>query len=273
MQTELQITQDSQLTYFPGFTKDEAWERAKGLLSIPASATVLWSQTSTQYGIAGSSVRFLYSYVIQQSATVQKQILFATEYLTEGHGWRKIYFVGKDFSLPALVAAGPIQVGACCPAGSQWSSSQGKCVFPIPPVAPGCAEGQYFCSTENICKPAGATCSTVTCNNNNVCDANESCNCSDCNQAIDHCGKNGSGQQLICTKDTAEKCYTDKFPYCLPACLDGYKMNSVTGKCEGTAPVVPTTCVNRSVNGTNSAIATCQTTEIRMGGGCTNTSG
>lgn len=76
------------------------------------------------------------------------------------------------------------------------------------------------------CRPKAAT----TCNNNNVCDTNESCNCSDCNQAIDHCGINGLGQQLICTKDTAEKCYTDKFPYCLPACLDGFTRNA-SGQC------------------------------------------
>lgn len=107
MQNELQITQDSQLTYFPSFTKDEAWARVKELLSIPASATVLWSQTSTQYGNSGS-IRFLYSYVIQQTSGVQKQILFATEYLTQGSGWRKVYLVSKDFPLP--VASGGAQV-------------------------------------------------------------------------------------------------------------------------------------------------------------------
>ena len=68
------------------------------------------------------------------------------------------------------------------------------------------------------------------CNNNNVCDAGESCNCGDCNDQIDHCGVNPSGQQLICTKDTAPQCFTDKFPYCLSACLDGYIRNS-SGQC------------------------------------------
>ncbi len=133
--TNLQMTQDSQLTFFPSFTKDESWARVKVLLSISDSTPVLWSQTSTQYGNTGS-IRFLYSYVIQQVSGVQKQILFATEYLTDGHGWRKVYLIGKDFPLPQ-VSSGAVQVGACCPAGAQWDSSQNKCVTPTPP---GCAE-------------------------------------------------------------------------------------------------------------------------------------
>ena len=71
----------------------------------------------------------------------------------------------------------------------------------------------------------------TTCNNNNICDTNESCDCADCNEKIDHCGLSTTGEQLICTKDTAEKCYTDKFPYCLPACLNGQKLDPVTGQC------------------------------------------
>lgn len=55
------------------------------------------------------------------------------------------------------------------------------------PVAK-CAEGQYYCHAELKCKAAGASCGTVTCNNNNVCDANESCDCADCNDKVDHCG-------------------------------------------------------------------------------------
>lgn len=93
---------------------------------------------------------------------------------------------------------------------------------------------------------------SVTCNNNGVCDENESCNCADCNEQVDHCGVNGSGEQLICTKDTAERCYTDKFPYCLSACLDGYTRNA-SGQCEPTtAPTTSTppsttfTCENRA---------------------------
>ncbi len=78
---------------------------------------------------------------------------------------------------------------------------------------------------------------TATCNNNNICDKNESCNCPDCNDKIDHCGIDGLGQQLICTKDTAPKCYTDKFPYCLPACLNGYKLDTVTNTCQPTTSV------------------------------------
>lgn len=91
------------------------------------------------------------------------------------------------------------------------------------------------------CRPKSAT----TCNNNSVCDTNESCDCADCNEQVDHCGIDGLGQQMICTKDTAEKCYTDKFPYCLSGCLDGYKMD-VGGQCvqnfpASTSPVTPST--------------------------------
>lgn len=53
---------------------------------------------------------------------------------------------------------------------------------------------------------------------------------------------------MICTKDTAEKCYTDKFPYCLSACLDGYTRNA-SGQCTSTTPPIttvtnPATCQN-----------------------------
>ena len=44
---------------------------------------------------------------------------------------------------------------------------------------------------------------------------------------------NGSGEQLICTKDTTPPCFTDKFPYCLSACLDGYTRNA-SGQCVST---------------------------------------
>ncbi len=185
---------------FNSFTKDEAWARVKMLLSISDTTPVLWSQTSTQYGNTGS-IRFLYSYVIQQPSGVQKQIFFATEYLTQGSGWRKVYLIGKDFPLSQVPSAS-IPVGACCPAGSQWSSVQNKCSVLL---ASGCAEGQYYCSTEDVCKPAGQTCSTVTCNNNNTCEAGESCNCGDCTNGgaddKDKCGLTSTGAQMVCTKD------------------------------------------------------------------------
>lgn len=101
----------------------------------------------------------------------------------------------------ACVTPSPIQVGACCPAGAQWDSSQGKCALE---AVPGCAEGEYYCHAELKCKAAGASCGTVTCNNNNVCDTNESCDCADCNEKVDHCGLSSAGEQLICTKDTTE---------------------------------------------------------------------
>lgn len=73
----------------------------------------------------------------------------------------------------------------------------------------------------------------ATCNNNGTCDTNESCNCADCNDKADHCAINGTGEQLICTKDTTPPCFTDKFPYCFPACLDGYTRNA-SGQCVAT---------------------------------------
>lgn len=87
-----------------------------------------------------------------------------------------------------------------------------------------CAEGQYFCSAENICKPAGQSCSAITCNKNNVCEVGESCNCSDCTDGdadnTDKCGLSAGGQQLFCTKDSVISDNTS-FPFCFPACLDG----------------------------------------------------
>lgn len=47
-------------------------------------------------------------------------------------------------------------------------------------VANRCTEGQYYCAAEDTCKPASQPCSSVTCNRNNICDADESCDCSDC---------------------------------------------------------------------------------------------
>ena len=41
----------------------------------------------------------------------------------------------------------------------------------------------------------------MTCNNDLVCDTEESCDCADCNGQIDHCGLSDTGQQLYCIKD------------------------------------------------------------------------
>ena len=62
------MTQDTQQTpFFSSFTKDEAWIRAKELLSISPSVQVLWSQSSIKYenDSIGDNERYLYSYVIQ----------------------------------------------------------------------------------------------------------------------------------------------------------------------------------------------------------------
>ncbi len=130
-----------------------------------------------------------------------------------------------------------------------------------------CAEGQYYCSAENKCKPAGQTCGVVTCNNNTICEAGESCNCADCNNAADHCGLDTIGQQMICTQDTAPTCYADKFPYCLPACLDGKKLDPVTGTCASVAPAPgPFACTIRRRVGTEAATVSCNTGEVRVSG-------
>lgn len=73
---------------------------------------------------------------------------------------------------------------------------------------------------------------------------------------------------MICTKDTAPTCYTDKFPYCLPACLDGATYDTTTGQCvsQVSSTPFPLSCTNRSVAGTTTAIATCQTNEVLAGG-------
>ena len=66
-----------------------------------------------------------------------------------------------------------------------------------------CSSGQYFCLSENTCKPAGQACSVTTCNNN-TCEIGESCNCGDCTNGgaddQDRCGGGASGQ-LVCTRD------------------------------------------------------------------------
>lgn len=97
---ELKITQDTRLDTATSFTKDEAWERVKLLLSIPTSVQILWSQSSVKYenDALGDNERYLYSYVIKQTSGVEKQIFFATEFLP-GYGWRKVYLVSKDYPL------------------------------------------------------------------------------------------------------------------------------------------------------------------------------
>jgi len=88
---------------FTSFTQGEVWMKVKELLSIPASAQVLWSTSSIKYenDNLGDNECYLYSYVIQQASGVQKQIFFATEFLP-GYGWRKIYFVSKDYPLSTV---------------------------------------------------------------------------------------------------------------------------------------------------------------------------
>lgn len=106
LDTELKMTQydwkdaSGNFIYSPSFTQGEAWTKVKELLSITASAQVLWSTSSIKYenDSLGDNERYLYSYVIQQTSGVQKQIFFATEFLPV-NGWRKVYFISKDYPL------------------------------------------------------------------------------------------------------------------------------------------------------------------------------
>lgn len=128
------MTQDTRLDTATSFTQEEAWERVKTLLSIPSSTTVLWSKASTQYGNSGS-VRFVYSYVIQQASGAQKQILFATEYLTDGHGWRKVYLIGKEYSLPTPAAS---------------SGTAGQATATVTGTSPNCSTGSSTTATSGF---------------------------------------------------------------------------------------------------------------------------
>lgn len=147
----------------------------------------------------------------------------------------------KNDTCTAPIPPPVAQVGACCPAGTQWNSAENKCMANCPVgtswddaqnkcVSQTCSEGQYYCHAELKCKPANQTCGTVTCNINGTCNEFESCDCADCNGQIDHCGI-VNGEQLFCTKDPAPQCYTDRFPYCFPLCLDGYTLDTATNQC------------------------------------------
>ncbi len=59
--------------------------------------------------------------------------------------------------VPSNATAGAIQVGACCPVGTEWSSTANAC------VTDKCGEGQYYCHEELKCKPANEPCSGVVC--------------------------------------------------------------------------------------------------------------
>jgi hypothetical protein len=57
------------------------------------------------------------------------------------------------------------QIGACCPAGKQWSSVANQCVVK---TVDKCAEGQYYCHAELKCKPANEACQAVVCEDKKV---------------------------------------------------------------------------------------------------------
>jgi hypothetical protein len=57
-----------------------------------------------------------------------------------------------------------------------------------------CREGQYWCPSANACLNTGETCTNHQCNNDKICDINEGCGCSDCDDKQDHCAAG-----LVCT--------------------------------------------------------------------------
>lgn len=84
---------------------------------------------------------------------------------------------------------------------------------------------------------------------------------------MDHCAINGTGEQLICTKDTTPPCFADKFPYCFPACLDGYTRDA-SGQCVAVTalPTESLSCALRASYGTELTIVQCNAGETRVGG-------
>lgn len=56
----------------------------------------------------------------------------------------------------------PSQIGACCPADTEWSSVAKAC------VSDSCGEGQYYCHEELKCKPANEPCYALACDDKKV---------------------------------------------------------------------------------------------------------
>lgn len=117
------------------------------------------------------------------------------------------------------------QLGACCPPGSAWNSTENRC------VTTACGAGQYWCPLTNQCIVRGTSCGDNTdggggnqCNNNTICDANEGCGCSDCNAQQDHCaagliceyGGDGNQKQSQCV----DACTNTQAPSELQAGVD-----------------------------------------------------
>ena len=50
----------------------------------------------------------------------------------------------------------------------------------------------------------GTTQPSITCNNNSTCDADEGCDCEDCEEQVDHCGTTTTGTQMVCTGERVQ---------------------------------------------------------------------
>lgn len=99
---------------------------------------------------------------------------FLTGWLTlwksNGTGWEpnqngdKINEI-RCCGIPANATGTPVQVGACCPAGAQWDSSQGKCLTACEPIVT-LKQGSDLTTIKN---PQGEAFSTnTTCANKNI---------------------------------------------------------------------------------------------------------
>ncbi len=94
---------------------------------------------------------------------------------------------------------------------------------------------------------------SVTCNNNNTCEAGESCNCGDCtNGGIDdkdRCSLDTNGTQMVCTKDVNNATIIPDIPYSKTITLSGTSGNN-NGLFEKIATLPPGT-YNFSGSGTS----------------------
>ncbi len=179
----------------------------------------------------------------------------------DGTGGRKVaVYENNAWVIKSLSGNNDVINGLRCSGRTAGGTTTASTVTPptYTCVSNTCDEGSYFCSAENMCKPAGQPCSAITCDKDTVCEVGESCNCSDCTTGVltndkDQCGLGLEGEQLYCTKDSVVASNT-RFPFCLPACLDdqactttcniqvgaccpaGSQWNSTEDSC------VPTTC-------------------------------
>lgn len=105
----------------------------------------------------------------------------------DGTGGRKVaVYENSAWVIKSLSGNNDVINGLRCSSPIASGTTTGSAVVPPTYTCVGnrCTEGQYYCAAENICKPASQSCSSITCNKNNICDADESCDCSDCTKGI-----------------------------------------------------------------------------------------